>query len=330
MSPGSPGSPGSELPRVTCVALSGGVGGAKLIAGRARVLVPSALLVVANTGDDFEHLGLHVSPDLDTLTYTLAGLNDLETGWGRAGETLSFMAALEALGGETWFRLGDGDLATHVERTRRLAAGESLSEIAARFGARLGIAARIVPMSDDPVRTIVRTPEGALAFQHYFVRLRCEPEVSGFEYAGAEVARANPALLEALDDPALEAIVICPSNPFISIDPILALPQVKAKIRAAAAPAIAVSPIVGGRSLKGPTAKMMRELKLAENAAAIARHYGDVLDGYVIDRQDGAIEEEVRALGLEVLVSDTVMTGAADQVALARAVLGFAEACRQA
>ena len=326
----SPGSPGSEPPRVTCVALSGGVGGAKLVAGLARVLVPSALLVVANTGDDFEHLGLHVSPDLDTLTYTLAGLNEPETGWGRAGETWSFMAALEALGGETWFRLGDGDLATHVERTRRLAAGESLSEIAARFGARLGIAARIVPMSDDPVRTIVRTPEGALAFQHYFVRLGCEPEVSGFEFAGAEVARANPALLEALDDPALEAVVICPSNPFISIDPILALPQVKAKIRAAAAPAIAVSPIVGGRALKGPTAKMMRELKLAENAAAIARHYGDLLDGYVIDRQDGAIEEEVRALGLEVLVSDTVMTGAADQVALARAVLGFAEACRQA
>jgi LPPG:FO 2-phospho-L-lactate transferase len=330
MSAESPESPESEVARITCVALSGGVGGAKLAAGLARVLVPSALLVVANTGDDFEHLGLHVSPDLDTLTYTLAGLNDPETGWGRAGETWTFMAALEALGGETWFRLGDGDLAIHVERTQRLAAGESLSEIAARFGARLGIAASIVPMSDDPVRTVVRTPEGPLAFQHYFVRLRCEPEVSGFEFAGAEAARANPAFLEALADPALEAVVICPSNPFISIDPILALPRVKAKIRAAAAPLIAVSPIVGGRALKGPTAKMMRELKLAENAAAIARHYDDLLDGYVIDRQDRALEEEVRALGLKVLVTDTVMTGAEDQVALARAVLGFAEACRQA
>ncbi len=313
-----------------CVALSGGVGGAKLVVGLARVTDPATLLVVANTGDDFEHLGLHISPDLDTLTYTLAELHNPKTGWGRAGETWTFMAALEALGGETWFRLGDGDLAMHVERTRRLSGGESLTAITADFGARLGVAARIAPMSDDRVRTVVETPDGALAFQHYFVRERCRPVVSGFSFAGAATARANPVFFEALSDPNLGAVVICPSNPFISIDPILALPNVRTRLKASPAPVIGVSPIVGGRAIKGPTAKMMRELGMPGTAAAVARHYGDLLDGFVVDSEDEGSADQVRALGVEVLVTNTVMGSLDDRMTLARTVLNFAGQCRNA
>ena len=213
------------------VALSGGVGGAKLALGLCDVLEdPSRLTVVANTGDDFEHLGLKVCPDLDTLTYTLSGLANEETGWGRAGESGAFMEALGALGGETWFFLGDKDLAIHVERTRRLQAGESLSAVTAALCARLGVPARIVPMSDDPVPTVVETPEGPLAFQHYFVRERCRPAVLGFRYEGAERARPCAAFVDALAAPDLGAVVVCPSNPYISIDPILAVPGVRAAL----------------------------------------------------------------------------------------------------
>ena len=319
--------PGRKETGVACIALSGGVGGAKLVVGLAREMDPARLLVVANTGDDFEHLGLHVSPDIDTLTYTLAGLNNLETGWGRANETWTFMAALEALGGETWFRLGDADLATNVERTRRLNAGESLTAITADFGARLGLSLRIVPMSDDPVRTVVETAAGPLAFQHYFVRERCQPAVSGFSFAGAAAARANPVFIEALSDPDLGVVVICPSNPFISIDPILAISDVKARLKTCPAPVIGVSPIVGGRAFKGPTAKMMRELGMPLTAAAVARHYGDVLDGFVLDTEDQASVGEVRELGIDVLVTNTVMESLQERAALARAVLTFAGHC---
>ena len=306
-----------------CVALSGGVGGAKLALGLAHVMDPARLLVVANTGDDFEHLGLHVSPDLDTLTYTMAGLANAETGWGRAGETWTFMAALEALGGETWFKLGDGDLATHVERTRRLRAGETLGAITADLSARLGIQARIVPMSDDPVRTIIETKDGeSLAFQHYFVRLGCAPQVAAIRFQGAERARPDPVMLAALSE--AEVVVICPSNPLISIDPILAVPALEAAIKAASAPVVAVSPIVGGRALKGPTAKMMGELGMAVSADAVAGHYGDLLDGFVLDTADAALADSVRRLGIEVLVADTVMTSLDDRRALARRVLDFA------
>ncbi len=316
--------PGRKETGVACIALSGGVGGAKLVVGLAREMDPARLLVVANTGDDFEHLGLHVSPDIDTLTYTLAGLNNPETGWGRANETWTFMAALEALGGETWFRLGDADLATNVERTRRLNAGESLTAITADFGARLGVTIRIVPMSDDPVRTVVETAAGPLAFQHYFVRERCQPAVSGFSFAGAAAARANPVFVEALSDPDLRAVVICPSNPFISIDPVLALPDVRTGLKMCRAPVIGVSPIVGGRAIKGPTAKMMRELGMPSTAAAVARHYGDVLDGFVLDTEDEASVGEVGELGIDVLVTNTVMESLQERAALARAVLTFA------
>src|SRR5205823_10372277 len=206
------------------LALSGGVGGAKLALGLHRILPPDTLTVIANTGDDFAHLGLQISPDLDTLLYPLSGNDNPELGWGRRGETWTFMAALEALGGETWFRLGDGDLATHIERTRRLGAGESLSAIIDDFRRRLGIAARLLPASDDPVRTRVRTSHGWLDFQDYFVRLHCEPVVEEIVFAGAETAQPQPECLAALAEPGLRAVVICPSNPFISIDPILAIP----------------------------------------------------------------------------------------------------------
>src|SRR5438552_9209661 len=270
------------------LALSGGVGGAKLALGLYRILPPDTLTIVANTGDDFAHLGLSISPDLDTLLYTLSDQDNPELGWGRRGETWTFMAALEALGGETWFRLGDGDLATHVERTRRLKSGESLSAITDDFRRRLGIGARLLPMSDDPVRTRLRTPEGWLDFQDYFVRLRCAPAIFELAFAGAEMARPHPDFVAALGDPMLRAVVICPSNPFISIDPILAVPGIRTALRECRAPVGAVSPIIAGKAVKGPTAKMMAELGLPVDAATVARHYGDILDLYIADEEDVA------------------------------------------
>ena len=307
------------------VALSGGVGGAKLALGLSDVLDdPRRLTIVANTGDDFEHLGLKVCPDLDTLTYTLAGLANAETGWGRAGESGAFMEALGALGGETWFFLGDKDLAIHVERTRRLNAGESLSAVTAALCERLGIRARIVPMSDDPVPTIVETPEGPLAFQHYFVRERCRPTVLGFRHEGATQARASAGFLDALAAPDLGAVIVCPSNPYISIDPILAVPSVRAALASCRAPVIAVSPIIGGQAVKGPTAKMMFDRGIAPSAAAIAEHYAGLIDGFVLDEADHAEAAALAATGLAVEVTATMMIARADKQALARAVLDFA------
>ena len=308
------------------VALSGGVGGAKLALGLCDVLEdPGRLTVVANTGDDFEHLGLKVCPDLDTLTYTLAGLANPETGWGRAGESGAFMEALAELGGETWFFLGDKDLAIHVERTRRLRAGESLSAVTSDLCARLGIQARIVPMSDDPVPTIVETEEGPLAFQHYFVRERCRPRVLGFRHEGAAQARPSAGFLDALAAPDLGAVIICPSNPYISIDPILALPGVRAALTACEAPVVAISPIIGGQAVKGPTAKMMAERGVAPSAAAIAEHYAGLIDGFVLDEADRNAAAVIAATGVAVEVTATMMTARADKQALARAVLAFAE-----
>ena len=309
----------------TCyLALSGGVGGAKLALGLCHAVDPQSLLIVANTGDDFEHLGLTVCPDIDTLTYTLSGLANPETGWGRAGETDTFMGALAALDGENWFFLGDGDLAIHVERTHRLAAGESLAVITADFAKRLGITARIAPMSSDPVHTIVETPDGALAFQHYFVRERCEPIVTGFGFDGAANAVADPAFLAALSAGTLKAIIVCPSNPFISIDPILAVPGVRDGLAARKAPLIAVSPIVGGQAIKGPTAKMMAELGLPTTAVAVAAHYGDLLDGFVLDEADAGSADAVARLGIDVHVTNTVMRSLDDRIALAREVTAYA------
>jgi LPPG:FO 2-phospho-L-lactate transferase len=305
------------------IALSGGIGGAKLALGLSRVMTAGDLVVVANTGDDFEHLGLAISPDLDTIMYALAGLDDPQRGWGRREETWTFMAALAALGGETWFQLGDGDLATHVERTRRRAAGETLSAITADFCRRLAIAARLMPMSDDRVRTRLRTDEGWLDFQDYFVRRQCAPVVRELTYDGAATARPHPDILAALADPRLRAVVICPSNPFVSIEPILAVRGLREAIAACAAPVVGVSPITGGRAVKGPTAKMMTELGLPVSAAAVARRYRDLLDAYVIDHADAADAAE---LGIAVTVAHTLMTTLDEREALARHVLATADA----
>jgi LPPG:FO 2-phospho-L-lactate transferase len=309
------------------LALAGGVGGAKLANGLAQVT--DALTVAVNTADDFVHLGLHVSPDLDTVMYTLAGVNNEQTGWGRAGETWRFMEALGTLGGASWFNLGDLDLATHVERTRRLATGETLSAITTDFCARLGVRARVVPMTDQPVRTMVRTDDGWLPFQDYFVRLRCAPHVRGFRFDGVAIAAPGPGFLQVLIDPALSAIVICPSNPFVSIDPILNVAGVRNLLVRRRAPLVAVSPIVGGQAIKGPALKMMLELGLDPSALGVARLYAPLLDGFVIDRRDAALAPAIEALGPRVLTTDTIMTDRAGQTRLAAAVLDFARTLRR-
>jgi LPPG:FO 2-phospho-L-lactate transferase len=306
------------------LALAGGVGGAKLAHGLAMRLSPSDLLVVVNTGDDFVHLGLHVSPDVDTVMYWLAERNDPVRGWGLAGESWNFMRALEEMGGPAWFNLGDRDLSTHAERTRLLALGMSLSEVTRHLCERLSIAHRIVPMSDEQLRTIVLTDEGRLEFQHYFVRRRCEPRVLrlAFESAG-DAPAPSPAFDAALDAANLEAIVICPSNPFLSIAPILEVQGVRERIARGMAPVIAVSPIVAGDAIKGPAAKIMEELGLEVSALEIARHYRDLIDGLIIDIRDANAQTEIEQLGLEVSAVNTVMKTSDDQAALAQAAIDF-------
>ena len=301
------------------VALSGGVGGAKLALGLSRVLAADDLLIVANTGDDFEHLGLSISPDIDTLTYVLAGLDNPVTGWGRRDETWSFMETIGSLGGEDWFRLGDRDLALHVERTRRLKAGETLSQVTREICRRLGIKTRILPMSDDRVRTRVRSDGGWIDFQDYFVRQQCRPVVQELAFDGVDTARAQPDIMATLKGGRLRAVVICPSNPFISIEPILAVPGIRAALAGCGAPVVAVSPIVGGRAVKGPTAKMMQELGLAVSSATVAGRYGDLLSGYVVDSADA------KGIRAKLHVAPTLMTTLEDREALARTVLDFAD-----
>jgi len=307
------------------LALCGGIGGAKLALGLARILAPGQLTVAINTGDDFEHLGLHISPDIDTVTYTLAGINDTERGWGLAGESWAFMESLGRLGGETWFQLGDRDLATHIFRTQRLKAGETLSMVTADLATRLGITARLLPMSDQKVRTIVDTLEGDLPFQRYFVEQQCRPVVKAIRFEDAEDATVQPDVLALLADPDLTAIVLCPSNPYLSVDPLLAIPGMREALKASHAPVIGVSPIVGGRAIKGPTAKIMTELGLPVTVRAVADHYRDLLDGLIIDEADAA---EADQLGMPVAVTGTVMQTMEDRDNLARAVLGFAFARR--
>lgn len=309
------------------VALSGGVGGAKLALGLSRALPARDLLVIANTGDDFEHLGLSISPDIDTLMYALAGVDNPATGWGRRDETWSFMDSIAALGGADWFRLGDRDLATHVERTRRLRAGETLSQVTTDFCRRLGIGPRLLPMSDDRVRTRVLSNGGWIDFQDYFVRQQCRPVVQRLAFDGAAAARPQPEVLAALRGGGLRAIVICPSNPFISIEPILAVPGLRDAIAQSGVPVVAVSPIIGGRAVKGPTAKMMQELGLEASAAGVARRYGDLLSVYVAEPDDAA---SLAGLRLKVVAAPTLMTSLADREALARVVLDAADARRRA
>lgn len=311
----------------TVLALCGGIGGAKLALGLYHELPRHALCVVVNTGDDFEHLDLHVSPDVDTVLYTLADLADPERGWGRRDETWSFMRALEELGGDTWFRLGDADLAAHLERTRRLRAGEPLSRITQDFARRWRIEASVLPMSDDPVRTEVVTEEGVLPFQHYFVRRGCEPRVRAIRFAGSATARSAPGLCGRIRDPALTAIVLCPSNPYLSVDPLLSIAELRQALADAAAPVVAVAPIIGGRAIKGPTAKLMGELGVEVSAAAVARHYAGLIDGYVIDQEDRDLRH---ALEIPARVAKTVMTTLEDRRRLAAVCLDFADELRAA
>jgi LPPG:FO 2-phospho-L-lactate transferase len=302
------------------VALAGGVGGAKLADGLARLL-GARLTVVVNTGDDFTHLGLHISPDLDTVMYTLAGIANPQAGWGIEGETWNFMDQIARLGGPTWFRLGDRDLATHAMRTQRLYAGDTLSVVTTDLCKGLGVIPALVPMSDDPVRTMIDTPDGELPFQDYFVRLACAVPVRGIRYDGAGAAKVNPALA-GVEGPA--AIVICPSNPYLSVDPILAVPGMRAWMAAQRAPIVAVSPIVGGAAIKGPAAKIMSERGVAATAAAVAMHYRGLIDGIVIDEVDAGLRNEIEAAGIAVRVAPAVMRSTDDRVALARTCLAFA------
>ena len=304
------------------IALSGGIGGAKLALGLSRVLPPEELLIIANTGDDFEHFGLTICPDTDTLLYTLAGLDNPLLGWGRADESWAFMETLAALGGADWFRLGDRDLALHVLRSHRLRAGDSLSGITDDFRKRFGIGPRILPMSDDPVRTKIGTDQGWLDFQDWFVRLRAEPLARAVKFAGVEQARPQPVLLEALRAQP-RGIVICPSNPFISIEPILAVPGLSDAIAASGAPVVAVSPIIAGQAVKGPTARMFEALGVTPSAAAVAARYGDLLDGYVMEHGDDG-----EGITPRVFHAATLMRDLADKTALARQVLAAIEALR--
>lgn len=303
------------------LALCGGVGGAKLALGLYRVLGRDALTVLVNTGDDFEHLSLHVSPDIDTVLYTLGGLADPERGWGRAAETWNCMETLRLLQAEDWFLLGDRDLAVHIERSHRLRQGEALSEIVQDFAARFSILATILPMSDDSVRTEVETEEGLLAFQEYFVRRRCEPKLRGIRYRGAETAQAPARILTALADGTFDAVVICPSNPVLSIDPMLRIPNLRDALAGTRSPVVAVSPLVGGRALKGPAAKILRELGQTPSARTIAEHYGELLDGFVLDAADA---QECPTIPVPTLSTRTVMTSLEDREELARACISFA------
>ncbi len=304
------------------VAFAGGVGGAKLADGLARCLPPENLTVIVNTGDDFVHWGLNISPDLDTVCYTLAGLANPETGWGRMGESWNVYEQMERLGAENWFRLGDKDLATHLERSRRLRDGESLSSITRDFCARWEIGPQILPMTDTPVPTIVDTVEfGELAFQEYFVHKRCEPTVRGFRFAGIEAAQPAPGLLAALGQ--ADAVVFCPSNPWVSLDPILSVAGVREALKAKTV--VAVSPILGGQTVKGPAAKMYKELGIEPSALAVARHYGASIAGFVLDEVDAEMAEAVRALKIQPLVTNSLMKTTADRQRLAQDVLNFVE-----
>ncbi|GAB4436703.1 MAG: 2-phospho-L-lactate transferase [Anaerolineae bacterium] len=306
------------------VALAGGVGGAKLALGLALALSPERLTVVVNVGDDFEHHGLYICPDLDTVMYTLAGLADPVKGWGIAGDTTAALQMLGRYGAETWFALGDQDLATHLVRTRALHAGARLTEVVGRMCRALGVAPCVLPVTDDRVATTVDTlREGALSFQEYFVRRRWEPVVAGLRYEGAAAAALTPEVSAALDAAAL--VVFCPSNPVLSIDPMLAVDGLRARLAGVQARRVAVSPIVGGAALKGPAAKLMAEMGMEVSPVGVAAHYKDLLDGFVLDVRDAGLEPRVRALGMATLVTDTVMNARADRLRLAETILDWSK-----
>ena len=305
------------------LALAGGVGGAKLAVGLARILKPDALKIVVNTGDDETFYGLHISPDIDTVTYSLAGLANPETGWGFAGDTFNALETLKTLGADAWFGLGDHDLALHLRRTDMLRSGMTLSAVTLDLTGRMGVRHPVVPMSDQPVRTIIKSTDGEMSFQEYFVHLRSEPEVIGLRFDGAVSAKASPMFQRALEN--AEAIVFCPSNPFLSVDPILALPDVREMIVALDVPRVVVSPIIGGRAVKGPAARIFETFAhKPPSALAVAEHYEGMATHFVMDSEDEASCDAVEALGYQVLVTETLMTEDAHKIALATAVCKMA------
>ena len=301
------------------VALAGGVGGAKLADGIAQLGL-SNFTIIVNTGDDFQHFGLYISPDLDTVCYNLAGMEKPDTGWGRAGESWETLSEIQRLGGPDWFSLGNKDLATHLERTRRLMNGETLSQITADFCQKWGIKSNVLPMSDDPVPTIVQTNQGKLSFQDYFVRQKCEPEVKGFLFEGVETAKPTPGLIEAINQ--ADLIVICPSNPWVSIDPILAIPGIRTSLKDKVV--LGISPIIGGKAVKGPAAKMYHEMGIQPSAAEVAAHYGKVISGFVIDQEDKELISEIEQGGsgkIKAFCTDTWMKTREDRLRVAGQVM---------
>ena len=303
------------------VVLTGGVGGAKLLLGLNHVVSSNEITAIVNTADDFRHLGFWISPDIDTVLYTLSGQSNEVQGWGRANETWTFMTVLKSLGGEDWFALGDGDLALHAERTRRLAAGEDLSSITASFASLFGIASEILPMSDSSVSTCLETDEGELPFQRYFVERRCVPRVRAIRFVGADAARAPERVAEVLADRDTRAILIAPSNPYLSIDPILAIPAIRAALHAARAPRVAVSPLVGGQAVKGPTRKIMDELGREATPRSLADHYVGLIDGILIDERDRG----ARPPDITHAYADTLMRSLGDRIRVARAALDLCQ-----
>ena len=309
---------------VKVVALAGGVGGARMVDGLSRCLPAEDLSVVVNIGDDFDHLCLRICPDLDTVCYTLAGIANPETGWGLEGETWNALESIVNLNGPDWFRLGDRDLGTHLERTRRLREGWSLSQICREFCTAWGIKCAVMPVSDDAVPTWVYTEDGAMQFQEYFVHLRCEPKVTGFKFENVEFAAPAPGVLPAIDR--ADLVMICPSNPWVSVDPILAVPGLRSAL--AGHLTIAVSPLIGGKAVKGPAAKMFVELGIEPSALSVARHYGSLLDGFVIDQVDVGLVDMIRLEGIEVLATNTLMKTQQDRQRLAQEILDFASSLR--
>ncbi len=305
--------------RLKVIALAGGVGGARLVDGLAQILSPENLTIIVNTGDDFEHLGLYICPDLDTVCYTLAGVSNPETGWGRGDETWQAWEVLESLGGPTWFRLGDRDLGLHLERTRRMRQGQTLSQITRHFCHVLGVRLSVIPMTDDSVPTRVYTTEGELSFQEYFVHRRWEPRVTGFRFDNIEKAQPAEGVLKAFNE--ADLVIICPSNPWVSVDPILSLRGIRDAMENRIV--LAISPIIGGKTVKGPAAKMFTELGIAPSAFSVSQHYGNLLTGFVVDQVDEPQTEDIQKLGVNTITTDILMKSSLDRARLAKEVVEF-------
>ena len=307
------------------LALTGGVGGAKLCVGLSRILNPSQVVFVVNTGDDFTHLDFSICPDLDTLMYALSAENNEELGWGRKGETWNFLRSFAELGGENWFQLGDKDLAVHVMRKQLLRLGLTLSEVTGELCQRFGISHAVIPMTNEQVATKIQSQGELKSFQKYFVKEKCEPKVEKIMYHGSGHAKPVPAVLEQLGDPDLSGVVICPSNPFLSIDPILSIEAIKSALLSLDVPIVAVSPIIDGSAVKGPTDKIMGELGVSQSSLGVAEHYDDLITHFVLDNKDESLRSDIEALGLRVLVCNTFMKTLDEKAVLADNVIRFIE-----